>query len=85
MLLSDHYEIFTKEGTLEGLILTKFRNDRVKIEDFLVKTYFWPSPETTGTQCNERTLVALKINPINSFLFIGYSPKILTEIIVFSY
>ena len=38
--LSDHYEILTKEGTHEDLILTKFRNDRVKIVDFLVKAYF---------------------------------------------
>ena len=38
--LSDHYEILTKEGTLEDLLLTKFRNDRVKIVDFLVKAYF---------------------------------------------
>ena len=37
---SDHYEILTKEGTHEDLILTKFRNDRVKIVDFLVKVYF---------------------------------------------
>ena len=48
--LSDHYEILTKEGTHEDLILTKFRNDLVKIVDFLVKAYFWPSPETPGTQ-----------------------------------
>ena len=39
-LISDHYEILTKEGTHEDLILTKFRNDRVKIVDFLVKVYF---------------------------------------------
>ena len=39
-LLSDHYEILTKEGTHEHLILTKFPNDRVKIVDFLVKAYF---------------------------------------------
>ena len=38
--LSDHYEILTKEGPHEDLILTKFRNDRVKIVDFLVKAYF---------------------------------------------
>ena len=39
--LSDHYEILiSKEGTHEDLILTKFRNDRVKIVDFLVKAYF---------------------------------------------
>ena len=49
--LSDHYKILTKEGSHEDLILTKFRNDRVKIVDFLVKAYFRPSPETPGTQC----------------------------------
>ena len=49
--LSDHYETLTKEGTHEDLILTKFRNDPVKIVDFLVKAYFLPSPETPGTQC----------------------------------
>ena len=38
--LSDHYEILTKEGTHEDLILTEFRNDRVKIVDFLVKALF---------------------------------------------
>ena len=38
--LSDHYEILTKEGTHKDLILTKFRNDRGKIVDFLVKAYF---------------------------------------------
>ena len=38
--LSDHYETLTKEGTHEGLILTMFRNDRVKIVDFLLKAYF---------------------------------------------
>ena len=38
--LFDHYEILTKEGTHEDLLLTKFRNDRVKIVDFLVKAYF---------------------------------------------
>ena len=47
----DYYETLTKEGTHEDLILTKFRNDRVKIVDLLVKAYFWPSPETTATQC----------------------------------
>ena len=39
-IFSDHYEILTKEGTLEDLILTKFRNDWVKIVDFLIKAYF---------------------------------------------
>ena len=36
----DHYETLTKGGTHEHLILTKFRNDRVKIVDFLIKAYF---------------------------------------------
>ena len=38
--LPNHYETLTKGGTNEDLILTKFRNDRVKIVDFLVKAYF---------------------------------------------
>ena len=38
--LPNHYETLTKEGTHEDLILTKFRNDPVKIVDFLVKAYF---------------------------------------------
>ena len=38
--LSDHYEILTKEGTHEVLLLTKFRNDWVKIVDFLDKAFF---------------------------------------------
>ena len=38
--LYDHYEILTKEGTHEGHILTKFRNDQIKILDFLIKAYF---------------------------------------------
>ena len=38
--LSGHYEILTKEGTHEDVILTKFRNDWVKIVDFLIKAYF---------------------------------------------
>ena len=49
--LSDHYEILTKECTHEDLILTKFCIDRVKIVDFLVKTYFLPSPDSTVTHC----------------------------------
>ena len=35
-----HYEILIKEGTHEDLILTKFRNNRIKIVDFLIKAYF---------------------------------------------
>ena len=36
---SDHYEILTKEGTHEDLILSKFRNDWDEIVDFLIKAY----------------------------------------------
>ena len=32
--LPDHYETLSKEGTHENLILTKFRNDPVKIVNF---------------------------------------------------
>ena len=38
--LPDHYEILTKEGTHEDLFLAKFRNDQIKIVDFLIKAYF---------------------------------------------
>ena len=38
--LPNHYETLSKEGTHDDLILTKFRNDPVKIVDFLVKAYF---------------------------------------------
>ena len=38
--LPNHYETLTKKGTHEDLILTKFRNDPVKIVDVLVKAYF---------------------------------------------
>ena len=38
--LPDHYETLIKEGTHEDLILTKFRNDLIKIVDFLIKAYF---------------------------------------------
>ena len=38
--LPNHYETLSK-GTHENLILTKFRNDWVKIVDFLIKAYFF--------------------------------------------
>ena len=38
--LPDHYETLTKGGTHDDLILTKLRNNWVKIVDFLVKAYF---------------------------------------------
>ena len=41
----------TKEGTHEDLILTKFRNDPVKIVDFLVKAYFYRSLDWGAHLC----------------------------------
>ena len=38
---SNHYETRSKQSTYEYLILTEFRNDWVKIMDFLIKAYFW--------------------------------------------
>ena len=38
--LLNHYETLSKYGTHEYLILTKFRNDWVRIVDFLIKAYF---------------------------------------------
>ena len=38
--LLNHYEILSKLGSHEDLILRKFRNDWVKIVDFLIKAYF---------------------------------------------
>ena len=49
--LSDHYETLSKWGSHGYLCLSKFRNDRIKIVDFLIKAYFWPSLDSTGTQC----------------------------------
>ena len=43
--LLNHYETLSKQGTHEDLTLTKFRNDWVKIVDFLIKAYFWLSPD----------------------------------------
>ena len=41
----NHYETLSKYGTHEDLTLMKFRNDWVKIVDFLIKAYFWLSPD----------------------------------------
>ena len=49
--LLNHYETLSKYGTHEYLILAKFRNDWVRIVDFLIKAYFWLSPDTPGTHC----------------------------------
>ena len=45
--LPNHNETLSNYGTHEYLILTKFRNDWIKIVDFLIKAYFclslnWP-------------------------------------------
>ena len=37
--LPNHFETLTKGSTHEDLILTKFRNDWIKIVDFLIKAY----------------------------------------------
>ena len=50
--LPNHYEILWICGTHEYLIFTKFRNDWVKIVDFLIKAYLWQSIDSPGTQCN---------------------------------
>ena len=61
--LPNHLRNFVKKwGFDEDLILTKFRNDWVKIVDFLIKAYFWPSPETTVTQCKYYILTSLYIH-----------------------
>ena len=42
--LPNHNETLSKWGTHEYLIFTKFRNNWVKIVDFLIKAHFWSSP-----------------------------------------
>ena len=51
---SIHYKILSKWGTHEDLILTKFRNDWVKIVDFFIKAYFWQSIDSPDTQCRKK-------------------------------
>ena len=57
----NHYKILWKWRTHEYLIFTKFRNDWVKIVDFLIKAYFWQSIDSPDTQCSNKT------NPFKSF------------------
>ena len=38
--LLNHYETLSQYGIHEYLIVTKFRNDWIKIVDFLIKAYF---------------------------------------------
>ena len=49
--LLNHYKNLSKYGTHEDLTLAKFCNNWVKFVDFLIKAYFWVSPETPGTHC----------------------------------
>ena len=43
---------FVKKGTHEDLMyFDKVSYDWVKIVDFLLKAYFWLSPDTPGTHC----------------------------------
>ena len=51
--LPNHYETLSKWGPHENLILAKFRNYWVKIVDFLIKAYFWVSPDSPGTHCTQ--------------------------------
>ena len=51
--LPNHFETLSKLGTHEDLILTKLRNDWVKIVGFLIKVYFWLSPDSPGTYCTD--------------------------------
>ena len=48
----NHYETMSIYGTHEHVILTKFRNDWVKIVEFLIKAYF-----SLVSLINEQSLV----------------------------
>ena len=78
--------IFTQCGTHEYLIFTKFRNDLVKIVDFLIKAYFWQSIDSPDTQC--KTQNGLDKNQVHWFLrfhlqkIIIYSMQV-TSIIIY--
>ena len=42
---------FIKKNLSKYISLAKSNNNWVKIVDFLIKAYFWVSPETPGTHC----------------------------------
>ena len=67
--LPNHYETFSKWGCHEDLILTKYRNDWVKIVDFFIKPYLWVSPDSPGTHC-KLNLLCINDIKINRFVFI---------------
>ena len=45
-----------KIGAHVYVILTKFRNNWVKIVDFLIKAHFWSSPHSPIPQCTPNLL-----------------------------
>ena len=49
--LHNQYEIKPKWPAHVQVILAKFRNDWVKIVDFLVKAYFWASDKFASPYC----------------------------------
>ena len=51
------------------LILTKFRNYWVKNLDFIIKAYFWVSPDSLGTHCS-------KFNQVLIFKTVSFRPEI---------
>ena len=54
--LPDHYETLSKLGTHEYLIVSKFRDDWVKIVDFLIKGHFWSSPHWAAQVCTSQSI-----------------------------
>ena len=58
--LPNHYETLPKQGTHEYYILAKFRNDWVKIVNFLIKAYFCLSLHWPYSQCTRSTLSTTK-------------------------
>ena len=57
--LCNHYETWSKLGTHGLFILTKFRNDSVKIVDFLIKAYFRLSLNWDEHVCTFREMIYL--------------------------
>ena len=49
--LPNQCETMSQKGTLEYPFVAKFRNDRIKIVDFLIKVYFCQSLSLPVTQC----------------------------------
>ena len=64
--LRNHYENWWKCGTHEYHIFTNFRNDFVKIVDFLIKAYSWVSLKFGVTYCNIFKQILLSWNCASS-------------------